>query len=276
MNEIKFPSRISIKDLKAITAAKGTVLLVYTGTSRAEGKYLYDLKSISYKGIVVTNLDPRAYKANGDSWTVEAYSGMLGFAVVNDIEDKVAKKMLSADSYPVWKKLTQDKRQKETNTFTASIRHDDKLDALAWGAKVAYNDVCSGTFKQEFQNNEETKMASKLSKVKDKNVTAAKGAAAQAAGKILNKTIKEKMKPHLPMMVRGYADHALADVMVANIFSFVADNYLSGDTQAKAQFASEAMLQAAMVDLVASFNLEKLVQDVLSNVELPVGETDAE
>ncbi len=107
------------------------------------------------------------------------------------------------------------------------------------------------------------------SKIVDTNVEAAKVAAKITTGKVLNKVVMAKVRPQLPMLARGYADHALANVVIANIANFAITNFASDNE--KAQYAVDAMMQAAMVDFMAMFNIEEIISEVLTsaNVEIP-------
>ena len=108
----------------------------------------------------------------------------------------------------------------------------------------------------------------KINNVIDSNVKSAKTGATVAMGKALNRVVKERLAPQLPFMVRGYADHVLADVVIANVAQFVVDNFVSNP---KAKVAANAMMDAAMIDFMASFNLDQIVSDVLdsANFDLP-------
>lgn len=110
---------------------------------------------------------------------------------------------------------------------------------------------------------------SKIDRVVNKNTDAAKVAAKISAGKALNSVVINKLKPQMPMLMRGYADHALAPVVVANIVAVAVD--MMAKDNVKAQYASEAMLQAAMTDFLSQFNIEKLLSEVLTAaaVEVP-------
>jgi len=116
-------------------------------------------------------------------------------------------------------------------------------------------------------NNKETKMKDMKTEAVQANVEAAKIAAMITAGGVLNRTILEKVRPQLPMLVRGYTEHALADVLIANVAHFAIANFAGSNKEA--QVATEAMMLAAMTQLTASFNIEDLISDILKDVKLP-------
>lgn len=104
----------------------------------------------------------------------------------------------------------------------------------------------------------------------DQNKQAAIIAGKMEAGRILNKQIIKQIKPHIPMFVRGYLDTTLAPVVVANLVAAIGNH-----TQNKrVQQVSELMLLAAADTTVQSFNLDKIIDDVLAGVKLPAGILD--
>lgn len=106
----------------------------------------------------------------------------------------------------------------------------------------------------------------------DQNKQAAIIAAKMEAGRVLNKQVIKQIKPHIPMFVRGYLDTPLAPVVVANLVAAIGNH-----TQNKrVQQVSELMLLAAADTTVQSFNLDKIIDDVLSGVKLPAGILDTD
>lgn len=101
----------------------------------------------------------------------------------------------------------------------------------------------------------------KINTVLNNNANAAKTAAMVASGKALNNTIMQKVRPQLPMMVRGYSDHPLSNVVLANLFSFAIDNFASDNRKAK--WVADAMLVAAMTEFMESFNIEDFMKEIL-------------
>lgn len=66
------------------------------------------------------------------------------------------------------------------------------------------------------------------------------------------------------MMVRGYLDTPLGRAVVANIFSLAVDQYASNNNLAKE--LSDAALQAAALEVVQSFNISELIDEVIQGV----------
>jgi len=111
------------------------------------------------------------------------------------------------------------------------------------------------------------KMKNIKNQVVQANTNAAQLAAQQTAGNVLNKTLLTKVRPQMPMMLRGYSEHALAEVVVANLANFAVANFAADNE--KAVWATEAMMVAAMTNLLGSFNIESIVKDLLDEVSLP-------
>ena len=116
-------------------------------------------------------------------------------------------------------------------------------------------------------NVKEINMSNKVKQQIDANVSAGKVAASITAGKTLNNILIDKIKPQLPLMLKGYADTPLGTVVVANIADVAVKQFMPYNK--KANLATKAMMEAAMVDMLASFDLEKMVNEVINSVELP-------
>ena len=109
-------------------------------------------------------------------------------------------------------------------------------------------------------------------KVATQNKDAIKVAAKLEAGKIINKQVIKQVKPHLPLLVRGLADHPAASIVLANVVSIAVKHFIPENK--KLNTVAELMLGAAAVDTVASFNIEAFVEDLLKNIKLPTGTLD--
>jgi hypothetical protein len=113
-------------------------------------------------------------------------------------------------------------------------------------------------------NQEETKMT-KIANVVDKNKNALVTAAKIEAGSIALKQVSKIVVPKLPIMVRGYADTPAGRLLLANLFNFAVNQYAPRNE--KAVLVADAMLQGAMVELVQSFDLNSLIEDVIGKVD---------
>lgn len=94
-------------------------------------------------------------------------------------------------------------------------------------------------------------------------------AAQVTAGRTVNQQLIKAIKPKMPMMLRGYADHPIASILLANATAFAIKQYMP--TNNKANILADCMMQAAAIDTMDSFNIEDMVNDFISNLSLPTG-----
>jgi len=106
-----------------------------------------------------------------------------------------------------------------------------------------------------------------MAKIKDRNITAATAGAKIAAGKAINAVVMAKIKPQLPMMVRGYADSPLAAIVVANVFSAGVDQFMPQN--ARARQVADVMLDSAMTEFFSNFNIEKMFAELVASADIP-------
>lgn len=104
----------------------------------------------------------------------------------------------------------------------------------------------------------------------DQNKEAAIIAAKMEAGRVINKQVIKQAAKHVPFWAKGYLDTPLAPVVLANAVAMLGNH--TGN--AKVQKVSELMLLAAADVTVQSFNLDKIIDDVLSGIKLPAGILD--
>ena len=106
----------------------------------------------------------------------------------------------------------------------------------------------------------------------EQNKQAAIIAAKVDAGRIINKQVIKQLKPHVPMLLRGYLDTPLAPVIAANVVAMIGNH----TDNSKVKKVSELMLLGAADATVQSFNLDKIIDDVLAGIKLPAGFLDAD
>lgn len=94
-------------------------------------------------------------------------------------------------------------------------------------------------------------------------------AAQVTAGRTVNQQLIKAIKPKMPMMLRGYSDHPIASILLANATAFAIKQYMP--TNNKANILADCMMQAAAIDTMDSFNIEDMVNDFISNLSLPAG-----
>jgi hypothetical protein len=74
------------------------------------------------------------------------------------------------------------------------------------------------------------------------------------------------------MLLRGYLDTPLAPVIAANVVAMIGNH----TDNSKVKKVSELMLLGAADATVQSFNLDKIIDDVLAGIKLPAGFLDAD
>lgn len=212
-------------------------LVVYTGNDRLTDKYLYKVHSVSKTYVILNNLCSLE-----SLWSLPCDSnGSATVVLVKELTPGQIKATLSPVGFTEFKERTRD------SEFTE------------------YQEQAINTNKSEG-----IKMKTCATDLTKANVVASKAAAQHVAGKVLNKALLTKIRPQLPMLARGYADHALANVVVANIANFAVSNFASDN--AKAKLAADAMMIAAMTEFLSSFNVEDIVAELLEGVTLPDSE----
>lgn len=114
--------------------------------------------------------------------------------------------------------------------------------------------------------NEGNNNMTKVTAIVSANKAAAANVAKLEAGRIGIKQAVKLVKPAMPMMARGYLDHPLGQLAVANLFKFGVDNFAAGNEKAK--LVADAMLEGAMLEAIQSLNIEKLISDIVDNVDI--------
>jgi len=132
----------------------------------------------------------------------------------------------------------------------------------------------------EYTNEKVTKEKEKTMNVKNKrienmlnvNTDSAKVASSIAAGSTLNKVVLDKIKPQLPVFLRGYAEQPLASVVLANLVVFAVQNFAKDNK--RAEWVAESMLVAAMTEFMTSFDLEGLLNEVITTASVNVPDSE--
>jgi hypothetical protein len=107
---------------------------------------------------------------------------------------------------------------------------------------------------------------SKVSQQLEKNKSAALAAAKITAGKAINNKLMKLVKPKLPMMMRGYTDSPFAKVVLANATGLAIQQFLPDNK--KANKAAELMLNAAALQMLESFDLEGMLDELLKGAKI--------
>lgn len=147
-----------------------------------------------------------------------------------------------------------------------NITTDDKPNLRKYSGGLIFTDSTVATN----LNKEENKMSEKVKDLIEDNADAAKVAAKIVAGDTLNSALMEKVVPQLPLLVRGYASTPLGKIVLANLVNFGVDNFMQDNP--KAAWVADAMMVAAMTDALSSFNLEKILKEVIDTAGVVIPE----
>lgn len=112
----------------------------------------------------------------------------------------------------------------------------------------------------------ESKMKDVLGKMMEVNKESAIRSAKVEMGKAANQLVLDKLTPRLPMMVRGYADSPLAELIVGNVVAGLLIQFAPGND--KAQILSDAMIAAGVQVALESFDIPALVNELLENIDV--------
>lgn len=123
------------------------------------------------------------------------------------------------------------------------------------------------------QQKEKKKMAPKIKETASAlvadNKEALVNAAELKAGQLINKQVIKLATPKVPLLLQGYMKHPAMQILVANAVGFGLKHYAPENK--KLQKLSKLMLNAAAFDTVDSFNLDEMVENILSGIKLPAG-----
>ena len=143
----------------------------------------------------------------------------------------------------------------------------DYRETLIAKSKVEDSTTSSTTQQNSTQgNNMTTPISQTATNLMHQNKDNATAVARVTAGKAINKKLLDLVKPKLPLMVRGFADHELAPLLIANGVAFAIKQYTDN---AKANEAADMMLEAAAFQTAEAFNIDDIIEDLLDGIKMP-------
>lgn len=98
------------------------------------------------------------------------------------------------------------------------------------------------------------------------NKEAAKLAAQLEVGSAATKIAVSQLKGNLPPLIGLYADHPLFSIAVANAAATGIKHF--APSSKKANMLADAMVQSAMVEMIQSFEVGKMIEELISGVNL--------
>lgn len=112
-----------------------------------------------------------------------------------------------------------------------------------------------------------TTTTSKIAAIAERSKNAGVNAVQYQAGKAMNIALMTTIKPHLPMMLRGYADHAAAPAIIALGLALASEFLPEGDAKNKVVAGTDLMLNASFMEGADKFlNVEKIIDSVFSKL----------
>jgi len=109
-------------------------------------------------------------------------------------------------------------------------------------------------------------MSSKLSSLVENNKAAASTAAIITGGNIANKQATKLIAAKAPMMMKGFIDTPLGRLLVANMAQMAIQQYRPDSELANR--IGQGMVVAAYQEVLASYDVEGMVDSLLSNSKL--------
>lgn len=91
----------------------------------------------------------------------------------------------------------------------------------------------------------------------------------QVAGKILNDRLYNLVEPKVNPFLKGFIQGPMGRAALANLFSASLVHF--GSKNDKLMIAADAMVLAAMDDLIGDLNLDQIANEFLDGVNLPGG-----
>lgn len=120
--------------------------------------------------------------------------------------------------------------------------------------------------KTESKPNMEEKTMSKVNAIVTANKTAAQTAVKIEAGNIALDKLAKLLAPRMPFGTSSYLKSPLGKVVMANLISFAITQYAANNPKAK--IIGDAVMDAAALELVQSFNISALIDDLVGSINL--------
>lgn len=106
----------------------------------------------------------------------------------------------------------------------------------------------------------------KIANIVAANKSAVVNAAKLEAGKIALTQITKVAAKKAPFMIKGYIDTPVGRVVIANLLSVAVDQYAPSNQKAKA--VASAAMEAAMLEMVQSFNIAEMIDEMVKGIDI--------
>ncbi|WCZ57189.1 hypothetical protein K16_008 [Salmonella phage Kenya-K16] len=146
--------------------------------------------------------------------------------------------------------------------FTFWKDEDQIIDSIE---KHAVNSNTKSVHTQTTENKGKNTMT-KIANIVAANKSAAVNAAKLEAGKIALTQITKVAAKKAPFMIKGYIDTPIGRVVIANLLSVAVDQYAPSNQKAKA--VASAAMEAAMLEMVQSFNIAEMIDEMVKGIDI--------
>lgn len=131
--------------------------------------------------------------------------------------------------------------------------------------KHAVNSNTQSVITQTTENKGKNTMT-KIANIVAANKSAVVNAAKLEAGKIALTQITKVAAKKAPFMIKGYIDTPIGRVVIANLLSVAVDQYAPSNQKAKA--VASAAMEAAMLEMVQSFNIAEMIDEMVKGIDI--------
>lgn len=188
-------------------------------------------------------------------WNRSDYDGYRLAAVMAFDDD--GNFLLPSELYPyVYNDLIQEAG------FTFWKDEDQIIDSIE---KHAVNSNTKSVHTQTTENKGKNTMT-KIANIVAANKSAVVNAAKLEAGKIALTQITKVAAKKAPFMIKGYIDTPIGRVVIANLLSVAVDQYAPSNQKAKA--VASAAMEAAMLEMVQSFNIAEMIDEMVKGIDI--------
>ncbi|QNI21591.1 hypothetical protein [Salmonella phage 3sent1] len=146
--------------------------------------------------------------------------------------------------------------------FTFWKDEDQIIDSIE---KHAVNSNTKSVHTQTTENKGKNTMT-KIANIVAANKSAAVNAAKLEASKIALTQITKVAAKKAPFMIKGYIDTPIGRVVIANLLSVAVDQYAPSNQKAKA--VASAAMEAAMLEMVQSFNIAEMIDEMVKGIDI--------
>lgn len=150
--------------------------------------------------------------------------------------------------------------------------YDGDIESAGFSFWKEENQPIDNTEKHAVNSNTQiTENKGKIAMTKIANIVAANksavvNAAKLEAGKIALTQITKVAAKKAPFMIKGYIDTPIGRVVIANLLSVAVDQYAPSNQKAKA--VAGAAMEAAMLEMVQSFNIAEMIDEMVKGIDI--------